>query len=537
MIENSGPLGKEFLDSIGDLEPFDGSEALLQDIGSTVKADVSEPEDIRKILKLVAQIEKLEREGGVNKWFESPYSIHSLPKHKKFFDASAEYNEVLFMAGNRTGKSVAGAYALACHLTGVYPSWWNGRVFDHPIEAWAVGKDARATRDTLQKELLGGIGEWGTGMLPAHTLGKAYALQGVPQGIDIIKIKHIPTGGWSELGFKNYQQDVGSFMGTTRHVVLGDEEMPQEIYNEANIRTATVDGLMLLTFTPLDGLTPLVVNFCKNADFLTSEKPIVAIDQEDAAEDWDGEGEQLVGKDRSKCVITAGWDDVPWLTPHVKARLLEDTPEYLREARSKGLPAMGAGNVYSTQIDQIMIDPFVIPDSWPRMYGLDVGWNRTAAVWAALDPNTDTLYIYDEHYLGKAEPSIHAHAIQGRGDWVHGAIDPAARGRGQTDGQQLIRMYKDLGLILYPAKNDVESGISAIGQRLASNRLKVFKTCINLMKEYMLYRRDKNGRVIKENDHALDALRYIINNMNRMISKAESKSMTGVKYSAKRYDI
>lgn len=528
----------DFLDSLKDLEGKEEQSytTITNSLPSSRSTDnQADARSIKKILDLIAKIEKEQAERGTFKWFESPYGIETLPKHKAFFDASAKYNEVCFLAANRVGKSICGAYALACHLTGNYPSWWEGRKFDHPIKAWAIGKDARATRDTLQKELLGGIGEWGTGMIPAHALGKFFALQGTPQAIDVVKIKHI-SGGWSELGFKNCQQDVGSFMGTSRHVILGDEEITLEIYNECNIRTATTNGLIMLTFTPLDGLTPLVVNFCKRADYLVGAKPIVSVDQdlEDAGEE---DGEQAVGFHTSKAVIQAGWDDVPWLDAETKFRLLEDTPIHLRDARSKGLPAMGSGNVYSIPLEAVLEAPFAIPESWPRMYGLDVGWNRTAAVWGALDPATDTLHIYDEHYRGKEEPFVHAYSIRARGEWIHGAIDPASRGRSQIDGKRLISDYKELGLILFDAKNEVESGLLNTQQRLQSGRLRIFSTCVNLQKEYMLYRRDKHGKVIKENDHALDALRYVVNNLERMISKQEVKEISGVKYKKTTYGI
>lgn len=527
-------LPEDFEKSLAEFDAVeDMGDAIKASLSTTVVNDKSDAKSIAKLLELIQKLEKMQAEVGTAKWFEDPYPITTLPKHKAFFDASADYNEVLFMAGNRVGKSVAGTFALTCHLTGDYPTWWNGRVFDSPIKAWAIGKDARAVRDTLQKELLGPIGEWGTGMIPANKLGKFFALQGTPQAIDIIKIKH-KSGGWSELGFKNYQQDIGSFMGTERHVVLCDEEVPLEIYNECNVRTATTKGLMLLTFTPLDGLTPLVVNFCKKADYLVGTKPLVAMDQEDDMEEQ--EGEQTVGAHTSKAVIQAGWDDVPWLDAETKHRLLEDTPIHLREARSKGLPSQGAGNVFPTQLDTVVVPPFALPESWPRMYGLDVGWNKTAAVWGALDPATDTLYIYDEHYMGQELPSTHAFAIMSRGKWIKGAIDPASRGRSQIDGRKLILEYKDLGLHLNPANNEVEAGILAINQRLGSGKLKIFSTCLNLQKEYQLYRRDKHGKVVKENDHALDAFRYIVNNLNLMSSKADHEPVR-LKYTRPNYKI
>lgn len=529
-------LPVDFEESLKTLEDgiVDSQSNLIQQTLASVSIKNSDTRSFAKLLELVKQVEALERERGTAKWFEDPYPITTLPKHEAFFKAGATYPERLFMAGNRVGKSLCGAFELSCHLTGEYPLWWVGRRFDGPIQAWAVGKDARAVRDTAQKELIGPIGEYGTGMIPAHALGKFFALQGTPQAIDIIKIKH-KTGGWSQLGFKNYQQDIGSFMGTSRHCVWLDEECPLEIYNECNIRTATVDGILLVTFTPLDGLTPMVVNFCKRADFLVGAKPIVAIDV--TGEEGEEEAEFLVGRDTPKAVIQAGWNDAPWLTDTMKQRLLEDTPVHLRKARSEGLPAMGSGNVYSTPIEEVLVTPFEIPSSWPRMYALDVGWNRTAAVWAALDPSTDTLYLYDEHYRGQEQPPIHAYAIQSRGAWIHGVIDPAARGRGQADGNRLIKNYKDLGLVLFPAKNELESGVQAVSQRLSFGKLKIFTTLINTQKEYLLYRRDKNGRIIPENDHALDCVRYIVLNLHRMMNSASNISVTGVKYAPRKYDV
>ena len=53
----------------------------------------------------------------------------------------------------------------------------------------------------------------------------------------------------------------------------------------------------------------------------------------------------------------------------------------------------------------------------------------------------------------------------------------------------------------------------------------------------MLYRADKQVKVIKENDHALDALRYVVNNLERMISRQEVKEISGVKYKKTTYGI
>lgn len=213
----------------------------------------------------------------------------------------------------------------------------------------------------------------------------------------------------------------------------------------------------------------------------------------------------------TKSVIMATWDDVPHLTEKQKTDLLESIPIYQRDARTRGIPQLGAGAIYPVPESDVIIPPFEIPHFWPRAYALDVGWNRTAGLWAAIDRETDTVYLYHEYYRAHAEPSVHAAAIRARGDWMLGVIDPAARGRGQRDGRQLMQDYLDLGLILVAADNAVESGLLDIWQRLSTGRLKVFNTLPNWATEYRLYRRDEKGHVVKMMDHLMDAMRYLIN--------------------------
>ena len=212
----------------------------------------------------------------------------------------------------------------------------------------------------------------------------------------------------------------------------------------------------------------------------------------------------------SKYLVQAGWDDIPHLDEKTKSELYESTPPHLRGARSKGDPSLGAGAIYPIELAEILVRPFVIPDFWPRVYALDVGWNKTAVVWAALDRSINTWYLYTEHYRGKAEPPIHATAIKARGEWIPGLIDPGARGRSQEDGKRLIVTYMRHGLKLQMTKNAVEAGIYDVWTLLSTGQLKVFDTLQNWQAEYRLYRRDKDGVVVKDFDHLMDCTRYII---------------------------
>jgi hypothetical protein len=212
----------------------------------------------------------------------------------------------------------------------------------------------------------------------------------------------------------------------------------------------------------------------------------------------------------SKYLVSAGWDDVPHLDEKTKAELEASTPPHLRKARRFGIPSLGAGAIYPIEEDDILVDDFRLPRHWPRGYALDVGWNRTAGLWGALDRETDTLYLYAEHYRGQAEPVVHATGIKARGAWMQGCIDPASRGRAQKDGERLFTLYQEAGLNLTFANNEVEAGIVECWERLSTGRIKVFRSLNAFMTEYRIYRRDEKGKIVKKNDHLMDCMRYLV---------------------------
>jgi len=74
---------------------------------------------------------------------------------------------------------------------------------------------------------------------------------------------------------------------------------------------------------------------------------------------------------------------------------------------------------------------------------------------------------------------VHVEAIKQHGPWIPGVIDPAARGRSQKDGSQLLELYKNAGLDLEPAANAVEAGIFACEQLFSGGMLKAFTSLSN----------------------------------------------------------
>lgn len=407
-------------------------------------------------------------------------------KHMQFFEAGFKFNERLLMAANRVGKSEGvGGYELTLHLTGNYPPWWKGRRFARPIAAWAAGKDAKTTRDIIQLALLGPGPQYGTGMVPRETILNTTPKPGVPEAVETVRVKHV-SGGYSEVQLKSYDSGVESFYGTKKDVIWLDEECELSIYAECLVRTlATVpgepNGIIMFTFTPLWGVTEVVKEFMQ------------------------------AGPDSQKCMVNAEWADAPHLDEKTRAQLYASIPPYQRDVRTKGIPQLGSGAIFPVAESEFVVEDFQIPAHWPRAYGMDVGWEKTAAIWGALDRENDVAYLTGEHYRGQAEPPIHAAAIRARGAWIPGLCDPAANASSQIDGQKLFDLYTKLGLKLNMAKNAREAGIYEVWTRLSTGRLKVFCSCRAWLDEFRIFARDENGKIVNEQKfHLMAATRYLL---------------------------
>jgi phage terminase large subunit-like protein len=224
----------------------------------------------RELLALLEERERRASRRRIDRMFPTmgPLRRELYPKHLEFFAAGAEHRERLFLAANRVGKTEgAGGYETALHLTGKYPDWWPGRRFNHAVQWWAAGKTNETVRDIVQTKLLGrvawegaGKGFEGTGLVPGDDIGAVGWKSGVPDLADTVKVKHV-SGGWSVLGLKSYQQGRGSFEGTEQDGIWLDEEPPMDVYVECLVRTMTTNGMVLLTFTPLEGMSDVVLAY------------------------------------------------------------------------------------------------------------------------------------------------------------------------------------------------------------------------------------------------------------------------------------
>ena len=242
-----------------------------------------------------------------------------------------------------------------------------------------------------------------------------------------------------------------------------------------------------------------------------------------------------------KAANTEGWKNFHFTSydnPYLKKEEIDkkkDTvqedyfaQEYLAEFRRfTGLVYKG----FSRDIH--VIEPFQIPRDWPIWRTIDAGFtNPFVCLWIAEDTSTNTFYIYDEHYLAQQTTRYHGEIINGRsvGEYFRATyIDPSARQQMQDLGEMGIYCTQAENTVSGSVGSSYQSGISKVSELLKVDptvekpRLFIFNHCKNTIKEFEIYRweESRHGRTKrevphKENDHAMDALRYFVNSRFNM---------------------
>ena len=157
--------------------------------------------------------------------------------------------------------------------------------------------------------------------------------------------------------------------------------------------------------------------------------------------------------------------------------------------------------------------PISLPDSWPRVRGIDYGYtNPFVCLWGALDPD-GRLYIYHEHYQRKTLLRDHVAAINGRGENFQWTVS-------DHDAQDNAELRAE-GIQTRNAQKDVIVGIQKVKARLKVQgdghpRLYVSERCVNTIKEFSMYRwseskagKNEKEEPVKEFDHTQDVIRYL----------------------------
>ncbi len=451
--------------------------------------------------RLAAEIEAAGQEARryrAKDWWR-PYG-----KQSQFFATGLRFRERGLFAGTQLGKTECAAYEVACHLTGEYAPDWPGRKFTQPIKAWAVGDNLKMTRDIMQKKLCGEPGDvaaFGSGMIPKHLfVGDPTLARGEGNAFDTVQVRH-KSGGTSTLRFRTYQAGRMALQGETLNLVWADEEPEQfEVYSELLARISATGGMLMITFTPLRGMTGISTRF-----------------REEFSPD--------------RTYVQMGIDDVPaegHIRPEDRARIIDGYPEHEREARSRGEPMLGEGKVYKTPESEIIEDtnPLDFPFYWRWGYGMDLGVDHPwAAVLICHDTDTDTIHLVAELRVSGQTPATHVTLMRGLEQRLFNRhmdfpvawpADAGTRDRGS--GEPIKNLYKQFGLRMMaePATMpklkgvpafSLEGGVAEIDARERAGKWKVARGMINYLEERRLYHR-KDGEIVRLKDDTLAAARY-----------------------------
>lgn len=219
------------------------------------------------ILLILQELRRRNDRGGLDRFYADEGGLRRelYPLHIEMLSAGATHNQRVVLGGNRVGKTESvGGYETALHLTGLYPHWWEGKVYTRPILCWACGVKATQVRNVNQLKLLGKLKRVQSrtlaegNLIPARHLVRLTRKTGVADAIDQAVIRH--KLGWENVvTFKSYEEGTLAFASEAVDWIWLDEEPPESIYDECMMRLITTGGSIMTTMTPVEGMTGTVL--------------------------------------------------------------------------------------------------------------------------------------------------------------------------------------------------------------------------------------------------------------------------------------
>ena len=432
-------------------------------------------------------------------------------EHQKKFFLTGDSDRRGILAANRIGKTVSTCYETAMHLTGIYPEWWEGKRYDRAVTAMVAGEGWEQVARVLQAELLGTQDvkireQLGTGAIPRRCIVQdtmrcdgANAL-----GVEVLHT----SGAKSYLIFANYTQEVRQMQGFKLNLAVFDEQPPDDFFSEVVTRTATTQGQVLCSFTPLKGLNGLVSKF------------------------WNHEP----GYEH----IRVSWDDVPEYDPWGEPFLLKETRlqlerDYLpheRDARRNGVPVMGKGAVF-----QIRTWPtyrtgdydFRNTNGIERIIALDLGLVNDKTVISLMywHPVEQECWLHRQVVVTgteEANPTNYINHLMRPEVFGTPIVLPAdanTQGRYTMSAQSIRELFESYELnvmqdaIMNPPDdqgrktNHKSFGINRMRQMMELGTFHINENCVEFLREAQNYFVDAHGR-FSDPDDCIDSARYAL---------------------------
>jgi phage terminase large subunit-like protein len=405
------------------------------------------------------------------------------------------------------GKLIA--LVLKCRLTpwaAIPTGIYQGRRFETPpaIErpfdflGWVASTTSTTTRDGAQTKLLGDVRQQdglGTGMIPLDNIvGRPTMARGISDFVDSVTLQR-ESGGRALIRFKTFEMDRKAFQGESVDVVWLDEDPGDDVvYGECLARLTATRGQIVFSATPTLGVTPIRKRF----------------------------KERLPGT--AEILMTI--DGATHIPPEERAAIVARYKANERATRAYGADMQGEGAVFEIPEETIKHarDPATFPYYWPWLWGLDFSHGGMsaqahpfAAVLAAWDRDSDTIYIVHAIRMRQALPINHVAAIKAHPCWDAPCAWPHDGGHtGFESTETFAAVYRRLGLAMRPTHAtfksggyNFENGIAEMESRFATGRLKIAQHLCEVWDEYRGYHRVA-GLVHKVDDDLLSAIRVLI---------------------------
>lgn len=206
-------------------------------------------------------------------------------------------------------------------------------------------------------------------------------------------------------------------------------------------------------------------------------------------------------------------DDNPFLPPSFVENLKKEyagTVFYDRYILGKW--TLAEGLIYPMFGDSCIVQD--IPDTGDYYISIDYGTHNpfSAGLWCVT--KTEAVRVGEYYYCGREErkektPEEYYSEVKrlaGGRDIKCLIVDPSA-------DAFIATVKKHHEFKVRGAVNDVLPGIQTTAEMIASGKLKIHESCEDAIREFGLYRWDEKAesdRVVKENDHAMDEVRYMV---------------------------
>jgi len=414
------------------------------------------------------------------------YNSDKVHEKQMAFHKCAKRNRWVF-GGNRSGKTECGAVESVWLARGMHPFRHNR----DNVSGWVVSLSQQVQRDVAQAKILKYLSPRYMADIVMREGKHTSPEYGV---IDYIVVKNV-FGGTSRIGFKSCDQGREKFQGVSLDFVWFDEEPPKDIYDECRMRVFDRCGDIFGTMTPLKGLTWVYDEIELNCN--------------NDPEVW--------------CEYMQ-WSDNPYLDPTEVKAMETVVPKSEQLSRRYGKFSTGEGLVYPEFDASIhVIEPFSIPKNWYNNISIDPGLsNPTSCHFYAVDYD-GVIYVVAEHYEAGQNIDYHVDEIfriaralgwptDGKGR-LHALIDSAANQRTLASEKSVAELFCEKGILVNTNVNkDLYSGIQRVKSLFEQRppRIRIFASCVNLIREIKSYWWGRGDRPKKVDDHSLDELRYFV---------------------------